>query len=91
VNKIKFNRLLAGVVGASTVIAAPRSAVAYVGPGAGMGTSSGIGIAGLLVILLAAVIGFCVLGALVALAIGGVHRMRSWGKERHESDAPLPH
>lgn len=90
-NKIRFNRLLAGVVGALAVIAAPEIAVAYVGPGAGVGTTSGIGIAGLLVILLAAGIGLCVLGAALALVVAGVQRLRLWGKARRESDAPLPH
>lgn len=89
--EFKLNRLLTGVVGVLTLIAAPTKAVAYVGPGAGVGTTSGIGIAGLLVILLAAGIGLCVLGTVAALVVGGAHRLRSWGKTRRESDAPQPH
>ncbi len=66
---------------------AMNQACAYVGPGAGGGGRSGVGVASVLVFLLAAAVGLCVLCALIALVYAAAQRLRLWVRAKHSVDS----
>ncbi len=71
------------VPAALVVLAASAGdAFAYVGPGAGGGSGSSIGIASILLFVLAGAIGLCVLCGLIAAVVTGIQRLRLWARAR---------
>lgn len=62
-------------------------ASAYIGPGAGLGSSPKFGIAGILILLLVIGLGIFVIGCIAAVSCAIFRRIQSWMRVRQHVDA----
>lgn len=78
---------LAVVFAVLAVLGFASHAVAYIGPGAGGGAPSGIGVGGWIVMIVAGGLGLCLLCGLIAVVIAASDRVKSWAASRRRADS----
>lgn len=81
----KNTRRMAGLV-LLAILGFASQAAAYIGPGAGGGGPSGIGVGGWIVMIVAAGLGLCILCGLIVLGIAANDRLKSWIASRRQAD-----
>lgn len=60
--------------------------LAYVGPGAGVGGTSGMGVGAIVILIIGGLLGLAILCGLIAAVIAAGDRIRTWVGSRNESE-----